>query len=539
MTEGTDKNRCDVWLVGGGIASLAAAVFLIQDADTSPNIHIFDIHSSPGGGLSSYGDDSAGYFVHGGQRISYHDSCVEKLLSQVPGIDVGKMPWKKRHNQTLEEKSRARNLTRALVQGASGPEVLDSQDLGLSLHNRLELIRVIVETDHELGNKTIEEAFSADFFQTNFWMMWSATFAFRPNHSVVELRRHLHRYLHDIINRDLLTGPIDMHYSVYESIIEPITQYLKKKGVDFRLGDRVVDLLAYPDSDPTTFSEIKYIAADGSEKMVTLDPTDLVFVTLGAVGGGSVLGSNTEAPKLAASPRDVDSEWSLWFRLAEKSAKFGDPATFCPEKPDSLLETFTVTVKDETFVDRIVQLTKNEPGAQPILSIPGSNWFINLNIPRQPVFHNQPDNVSVFWGWALHPEALGDFVKQPMMCCSGSEIMEELLGHLNFPAGKVLSNSITIPCISPHAMSPLRVRHYKDRPMVIPPYSTNMAFLGQFVEMEDEPTGTIEYSVRSAQLAVDHFTRGNNCPPPRRSYLAEILDVLGLGVAPGSPGRFC
>jgi len=355
-------------------------------------------------------------------------------------------------------------------------------------------------------------------------MIWSTTFAFQPQHSVVELRRHLHRYLHDIINRDLLSGPIDMHYSVYESIVEPITRYLKKQNVDFRLGDRVIDLLAYPDSDPTTFSEIKYLTADGSERIITLDPTDLVFVTLGAAGSGSVLGSNTAAPKLSLSP-DINTEQSLWFKLAEKSGKFGNPSNFYPGKSDSILETFTVTLKDDAFFDRIVKLTRNEPGAQPILSFPGSNWFLNISIPRQPVFHNQLKTTSVFWGWALYPETLGDFVKKPMLSCTGSEIMEELLGHLGFPK-TVLANSITIPCISPYAMSPLRVRHYNDRPLVIPPYSTNMAFLGQFVEMEDEPTGNIEHSVRSAQLAVDHFTRGKNCPPPRKSYLTEILDVL-------------
>ncbi|KAH8689150.1 oleate hydratase [Talaromyces proteolyticus] len=525
MTDSIDKNQSDIWLVGGGIASLAAAVFLINDSDVSANIHIFDIHPSPGGGLISYGDDSTGYVVHGGQRLSYHDSCVEKLLSQVPGIEVGALPWKKRRkHQTPEEKSRAANLIRAVIPGGSGLETLDSQDLGLTLHHRLELIRVVVESDHELGNKTIADVFSEEFFQTNFWMIWSTTFAFQPQHSAVELRRHLHRYLHDIINRDLLSGPIDMHYSVYESIVEPITQYLKSQNVDFRLGDRVIDLLAYPDSDPTTFSEIKYLDTDGSEKIIILDPTDLVFVTLGAMGGGSALGSNTVSPTLPRSP-DVNNEWSLWFKLAEKSAKFGDPSNFFPAKSDSLLETFTVTLKDDTFFDRIVELTQNDPGTQPILSLPSSNWFFNISIPRQPVFHNQPNTVNVFWGWALYPEALGDFVKKPMLSCTGSEVMEELLGHLDFPK-TVLANSITIPCINAYAMSPLRVRHYNDRPLVIPAYSTNMAFLGQFVEMEDEPTGNIEYSVRSAQLAVDHFTRGNNCPPSRKSYLTEILDVL-------------
>lgn len=181
MTDSADMSKSDVWLVGGGIASLAAAVFLIKASDVPANIHIFDIHSSTGGGLTSYGDDSTGYVVHGGQRISHHDSCVEKLLSQVPGIDVGEMSWRKnRKHRTAEEKSRAANLIRAVLQGGSGPEMLDTQNLGLTLQHRLELIRVVVETDHELGNKTIADVFSSEFFETNFWMIWSTTCVYRP-----------------------------------------------------------------------------------------------------------------------------------------------------------------------------------------------------------------------------------------------------------------------------------------------------------------------------------------------------------------------
>lgn len=180
MTDSADMNKSDIWIVGGGIASLAAAVFLIKDSDVSANIHIFDMHPSAGGGLTSYGDDSTGYVVHGGQRISYHDSCVEKLLSQVPGIDVGAMPWKKRRkHRTEEERYQAANLSRAILQGGSGPEMLDTQNLGLTLQHRLELIRVIVETDHELGNKTIAGVFSSEFFETNFWMIWSTTWVYR------------------------------------------------------------------------------------------------------------------------------------------------------------------------------------------------------------------------------------------------------------------------------------------------------------------------------------------------------------------------
>lgn len=40
------------------------------------------------------------------------------------------------------------------------------------------------------------------------------------------------------------------------------------------------------------------------------------------------------------------------------------------------------------------------------------------------------------------------------------------------------------------------------RPAVVPEGSTNLAFLGQFVEIPEDVVFTIEYSIRSAQIAV-------------------------------------
>jgi len=86
--------------------------------------------------------------------------------------------------------------------------------------------------------------------------------------------------------------------------------------------------------------------------------------------------------------------------------------------------------------------------------------------------------------------------------CSGTEIFEELLAHLRFPLQPTLDNAITIPCLMPYITSQFLTRKMGDRPDVIPQDSTNLAFLGQFVEIEEDVVFTVEYSVRSAQEAV-------------------------------------
>ena len=86
--------------------------------------------------------------------------------------------------------------------------------------------------------------------------------------------------------------------------------------------------------------------------------------------------------------------------------------------------------------------------------------------------------------------------------CSGAEIFEELLAHLRFPLQPTLENAITIPCLMPYITSQFLTRKPGDRPEVLPQGSINLAFLGQFVEIEDDVVFTVEYSVRGAQEAV-------------------------------------
>ena len=80
--------------------------------------------------------------------------------------------------------------------------------------------------------------------------------------------------------------------------------------------------------------------------------------------------------------------------------------------------------------------------------------------------------------------------------------MIELLMHLNFPSGPILQKSINIPCVMPHMTATLLLQTYSDQLMVIPENMTNLSVIGQFVEIPDESTVSMDYSVRGAQQAV-------------------------------------
>ena len=164
-------------------------------------------------------------------------------------------------------------------------------------------------------------------------------------------------------------------------------------------------------------------------------------------------------------------------------------------------ESFTVTLKDSAFFDKMRAFSGNEPGTGGLVTFKDSNWLMSIVLAHQPHFANQPADVQVFWGYALFPDRIGDFVAKPMSECSGEEILRELCGHLRFDLDAVASANC-IPCRMPYITSMFMPRARSDRPLPVPENSRNLAFVSQFVEIPDDVVFTVEYSVRAAQMAV-------------------------------------
>src|SRR5271167_4344823 len=91
-----------------------------------------------------------------------------------------------------------------------------------------------------------------------------------------------------------------------------------------------------------------------------------------------------------------------------------------------------------------------------------------------------------------------------MSACTGREIMTEVLGHLGVrdEVADILEHAICIPCMMPFITSQFLPREQGDRPRVVPEGSRNLAFIGQFCELPEDVVFTVEYSIRSAQVAV-------------------------------------
>ncbi|PWY88929.1 67 kDa myosin-cross-reactive antigen family protein [Aspergillus heteromorphus CBS 117.55] len=528
-----DPQTIQAWLVGSGVSSLAAAVHLIREGNVpGPNIHIFDLRPDSGGEMTSFGDPERGYFLPFECHPHFHGECTENLLSLVPSArsSYWSLMDDIREFATAERTPpKEVALTRAMRLGKMRPEAVEvyTKNMHVGLKHRMELIVLALERERALGKKSIQEVFDQSFFRTGFWMLWSTTFAFQPWHSAVEFQRYLCKYLEYIQTINNVKRAYQTKYNLFESVVLPMTTYLKSEGVDFRFQVEVTDIELYPESDPTTVSEIKMIQ-DGDECLVTLDPEDICLVDLGYSRSGAVFGTNDSAPPYLSSDWQdlLITEWKLWQKLS-KSMKFGNPENYLSRAVQSGVETFTTTLRGTEFMSLYEKVTRDPPGTGAMLSLTDSNWSLTISIPRQPLFSTQPEEVSVICGYALSPASEGNFVKKPMFQCSGEEIFSEVLSHLEFPVRSILPHSITIPCGLPLGTAPLLTRTEKDRPHVVPPDTTNIACLGQFAEVPEDTTLSMEYSVRTAQMAVYQLLGLQLTPPKvKRNVLYEVFNLL-------------
>jgi oleate hydratase len=378
---------------------------------------------------------------------------------------------------------------------------IDGPEFGLSEKHILNLERVAAEPEALLGRNTIADEFDPSFFETNFWMMWCTTFAFQPWHSAVEFKRYLLRFTHMVAGFNHLRGIMRTVYNQYDSMVRPLRKWIEERGVCFELNTRVTDLVLRKESDRNTVERIVYTRS-GVSGEIEVGKSDLVIATLGSMTESSSLGSMDSVPVL--KDKGKSGAWALWERIAAGHPEFGRPSVFADHIEESKWVSFTATLHDPTFFRLVRDLTGNVPGEGGLITFADSSWLTSIVLPHQPHFIGQPEDVSVFWGYGLYVDKVGDFVKKPMSACTGREILTEILGHMHVEseASQILKTSICIPCMMPFITSQFLRREKGDRPQVMPPGSTNLAFAGQFCELPDDVVFTVEYSIRSAQTAV-------------------------------------
>ncbi|MBG9793277.1 oleate hydratase [Paenibacillus dendritiformis] len=316
----TEYNNKQVYFVGGGIASLAGAAFLVRDCDFPGfRIHILEEMKILGGSNDGSGNGEQGYVIRGGRMLN--DETYENtwdLLSSIPSIDD---PAKSVREEIVEFDTAHPTHSNARLVNKRG-EVQDVTSMGFDMADRIAMSKLIMTPEEKLGTARIRDWFGPHFFETNFWYMWATTFAFQPWHSVAELKRYMIRFMHEFPRIHTLEGVTRTPYNQYDSLTVPLHNYLAQHGVDFNMKCTVTDL-DFKEGSGITVTKIHYVR-EGAPGTIELHEGDLVIVTNGSMTEGYSLGSMTAAPSLNGK----GSSWKLWDRIAAKKPGLGNPSTF-------------------------------------------------------------------------------------------------------------------------------------------------------------------------------------------------------------------
>ncbi len=499
----TDRSH---YIVGAGIAGLAAAVFLVRDAGADGDtITVFEQLQVPGGSLDGSGNAVEGYLSRGGRMFEEHFACTFDLLRNIPSADDTAM--------SVTDDIFAFN---EMVPGASncrlvrdGKPADDRYDLQLTPHDIVDINRLILHSEKYLDGKTIDAWFQEAFFDSNFWIMWSTMFAFQPWHSAAEMRRYLRRFIHLFPGFTRISGILRTRYNQYDSIVAPLVKWLCDKGVHIHHGTQVTDVRIDGTHQDRHVSEIVF--SDASHTRIT--ENDQVYITLGSMTDGSVLGSNDTAPPLDDAE---GSAWALWRRLAARHKGFGRPEAFCADTGKSAWHSFTVTLSGPDFFEFIEDFTNNRTGTGGLITFADSDWLLSIVLFHQPHFRGQKHGTYTFWGYGLRGDKDGNYLEKPMWKATGDEIIQELAGHLHLTQDQLswFQGCRVIPCRMPFITSQFMPRLPGDRPAIQPPGARNFALMGQYCEQPRDCVFTVEYSVRAARSAVAGLNRQVAPPPP-------------------------
>ncbi len=486
-------------IIGGGIAGLSAAAFLVSDAHMpADQVTIYESLPRMGGCMDADGSAEDGYTCRGERELESYMECLWYLCSKVPSLQtLGLTILDETHQANLREPivSHFRLMEK---QGAlydyTGP-LMSTDDA-----RRMMQLQLTPEADLEM--KTVTDWFSPVFTRSAFWLCWASKLAFRDYHSLIEVRRYVQRFMMMDYVLPQSVGILHTEFNEYDSVIKPIEVWLGSLGVRFLSGTTVTDI-AIRDTADETLATALTLRNQAGESWIDLGRDDLVFFTNGSLTQNATMGDTHTAPIFDRSTEDRGC-FTVWEKLARQDAKFGRPATFISTVEASNWMSFFPTIRgDETFTAFMESKTGDKPGMGGAITIVDSNWGISF-VPYSKYFPDQPGDVHLLWGYGQISDIAGDFIKKPMRDCTGAEVFAELLYHcgLEDKIDSILAHSSVSTCMMPYITSQFMPRKISDRPKVIPDGCVNLAFIGQFVELPGDVVFTVETSVRTAMMAV-------------------------------------
>ena len=443
------------WIVGSGLAALAAACFLVRDGQMpGDHIHILEAMDVAGGACDGIFDPSRGYVMRGGREMEDHFECLWDLFRSIPSLEkpgasvLDEFYWLNKHDPNY-------SLCRATVR--RGQDAHTDGQFDLSQKGCMEIVKLFMTPDEDLYDKTIEDVFDEEVFDSTFWLYWRTMFAFENWHSALEMKLYFQRFIHHIAGLPDFSALKFTRYNQYESLILPMQKYLEAAGVDFRFGVEVTNVL-FEHRDGKKVATAIECRAGGKEQGIPLSENDLVFVTNGSCTEGTVYGDQDHAPSGDAEVRTCGC-WNLWKNIARQDPAFGRPEKFCSAIDKTNWESATITTLDERILPYLSAICQRDPRSGRvvtggIVSCRDSKWLLSWTINRQGQFKEQDPGSVCIWVYGLFTDVPGDYVKKPMRDCTGREITEEWLYHIGVPVEQIpelaAHSAVCVPTLMPY-----------------------------------------------------------------------------------------
>ena len=530
--EGVDGKSA--YIIGSGLAALTAACYLVRDGQMKgEHIHIFEKDPVAGGACDGRKMD-VGYVMRGGREMDNHFEVMWDLLHDIPSLEhegqsvLDEYYW-------LNKEDPNSSLCRATVN--RGEDAHTDGKFAISDKGAMEIMRLFFTPDEQLQDKRITDFFDDEVFSSNFWLYWRTMFAFENWHSALEMKLYIKRYIHHIGGLPDFKALRFTRYNQYESIILPMTSYLKSHGVQFFYNTKVVDVKFDINGERKQASSI-VVESDGQQETINLTENDLLFITNGGCVENSSIGSQNEAAKFDPELKPGNG-WDLWKRIAAQDPSFGHPNKFIYDAEQTIWESATITTLDEKIPPYIQKICKRDPFTGHtvtggIVTVKDSSWLMSWTLNRQQQFHDQPKNQLCVWVYALFTDKPGDYVKKPMRDCTGKEICMEWLYHIGVPEDQIeelAENSAnTVPVMMPYIDAFFMPRAKGDRPDIVPKGAVNFAFLGQFAETARDTIFTTEYSMRTGMEAVYTLLNVDRGVPEVWGSTYDLRDLINATV---------
>ena len=496
--ENVESKRAHI--IGSGIAGLAAAVYLVQDAGMpGKNITIYESRPNLGGCLEAFGSAEDGYLSTGAREPEPYFQCMWELCGRIPSLEE---PGKTVLDETVEfnKKYPIYCNTRFLEKQGKVDETQHQMELDPA--NGMKLMQLLMTPDKDLENVSLADWFDADYFESNMWKDFSTKLAFQKWDSAMEMKQYIHRFLHLGEGSELHKGILHFKYNEYDSLAKPIIVFLEKQGVSFKASTEVTDI-SLKDEDGKTSVTALTIKQNGSEETISLGADDYVLLTSGSMIQNTTYGDNRTVAEIN-NDKENRGCFTLWEKLAAHDAKFGHPEKFISATDKTQWISFSLTIRDyPELLATMEKLTSDYDGCAGLMTFKDSSWCLSTYVQHQPFYPDQPENVQFIWNYGLHPWNTGDYIKKPMNECTGEEILSEMLYHLGLAdkIAEILPHCTVRTAMMPYITSQFMPRQAGDRPNVIPDGCTNLALMGQYLETGDV-VFTVETSIRSAMMAV-------------------------------------